>query len=207
MGNVQNLGAIRVQLDTVKDGVQSGKRGYAYLLNEPIADRVSFGAKKKTGNVLTTLLKIATGFGLGVATLALIKKSRATKVKTFVNVIKSKLFKKSFDNKAIKDAFNTKKGKEFVDGFISKFKGAKKVDISKLLDKGKFTTNKFADKVDKSLVMSKAKARMLEKETIRRARISEFQKFVKEHRIGKNNIKSAQESAKAMMDAWAKSKK
>jgi len=85
MTQVQNLGAVQLQQKTL-NGLQNTQKGYAYLLNEPIADSVSFGSREKAdGGVMKVLLGALAGVGISVGTLALMKgkKINIDKIKSF----------------------------------------------------------------------------------------------------------------------------
>ena len=204
MNTVQNLRAVKLQTIGLNDA-NVGQKGYAYLLNENISDSVSFGSKKKDGGILKTLKTLLIAAGGTVAGVAFFKKGGIAKVKGVVKKLILKL-----KSNSIKINLNKPLGKDdkaFFDGLAEKIKGdgIPKVNISKFFKNKNF--KKTLDNLNKSSASIKSNERIAKNNAIRNARISEYQKFAKEHRIGKNNIKSAQESAKAMQEAWAKAGK
>lgn len=64
-----------------------------------------------------------------------------------------------------------------------------------------------ASKADGTNIMEKVMQRKAEKQALANARRCETRRFNKEHRVGKNNIYSAEQSAKNMQELWAEAEK
>lgn len=68
---------------------QKGVKSYAYLLNESISYEVLLSGKKQSNNkLMSTLLTMLTGAGLGVAVYALKGKINKAKIGNFMNKVK-----------------------------------------------------------------------------------------------------------------------
>ncbi len=138
MTQVQNLGAVQLQQKTL-NGLQNTQKGYAYLLNEPIADRVSFGSREKAdGGVMKVLLGALAGVGVAYETLALMKGKKIN-----IDKIKSFFTKNNLGDlaKMPKDELLTKVDKMDVKGLFNLVDDLKKLpdgDFQKIFRDDKF---------------------------------------------------------------------